>query len=259
MARKAKVLRALVNPFCILDHDGRPACAVAFEPNPKARGTELRRHHGAVLKAALLEERKATQIIGKVVIPGDPRPSLHDRTFQFAFGEVITVPDTKFYREHFTPAVGQVSTPFLPADEETARKLGRPFRDPELSIVETAHIMAKKWSDANDGEVAEFMSIDLDSEASLADVHPLHVASARYLAKLLPKKVAEVEKSAQTKKADEAKRTDVRAKVAASLAAAKTEEPPKGPSVLEHVEASPAPAADTTVSPGPTAPIEGSS
>jgi hypothetical protein len=198
MARKPKVLRCVVNPFAHLDHDGRPACAVQHEPRPNAQGTELLRFHGATLQATVIEARAATKIIYGApgtksrVIAGDPRPSLHDRTFTFAYGEVLTVPDTKYYRGLLTPGLGH--RPLLPADKETSDKLGLPHRAPELVIVDTADVEAKAWSDANPGENPEWVEVDaklLDGAPELADVHPVHIAAARYLAKIRPMKDAE--------------------------------------------------------------------
>lgn len=256
MARPVKVLRCVLNPFAHLDHDGRPACAVAFEPNPLARGTEPKRFHGAKLHATVIEERNPTVVQGGCVIAGDDRKSVHDHTFEFSHGAVLTLPDTRYYRELLTPAAGQVATPLLPADTETARKLGRPFRDPELTIAETAEVTSAEWTAANDGEQPEFLTLDLAAEdAKIAakqpsDVHPAHRAAARYLAKVNPKKAAERAAQAEASETFKAKleakaKADVEAAKAKADADAKSAAPkpnksttpdaapPKGPSVID--------------------------
>jgi hypothetical protein len=183
MARKPKTLSVVVNPFAHIDHEGRPACAVAFEPNPMARGSEPKRYHGAIHHAKPVELRKPVHVTAGG-ISGDTRPSVHEHTFEFAYGEVLTLPDTRYYREHLTPSVDGV-TPLLSADEATAKKLGRPFREPTLTIAETADVMAKRWADANDGELPEFVTVDpAKTDEELADVHLAHVRAARYLAKI---------------------------------------------------------------------------
>lgn len=185
MARAPKILRVVVNPFAHLDHEGRPACAVAHEPNPAARGTELKRHHGAVHHAHPIELR-APVVVTPNGITGDPRKSVHEHTFEFSYGEILTLPDTHYYREHLTPSVDG-ATPLLPADEATAKKLGVPFRKPELTIHETATQAAKRWAEANDGEQPEFVTVDhAKDDEKLQDVHPAHVRAARYLAKISP-------------------------------------------------------------------------
>ena len=103
-----------------------------------------------------------------------------------------TVPDTKYYRTLLMPGLGH--RPLLPADKETSDKLGFPHRDPDLIIVDTADVEAKAWSDANPGEVPEWVDVDpklADGDAKLANIHSVHVDAARYLAKVRVKKDAE--------------------------------------------------------------------
>ncbi len=226
MARAPKVLRVVVNPFAHLDHEGRPACAVQHEPNPMARGTELKRYHGAIHHAKTLELR-APVVATPHGVSGDPRPSVHEHTFEFAYGEVLTLPDTRYYREHLTPDITG-ATSLLAADEATAKKLGRPFRDPALTIHETAEQAAKRWADANDGEEPEFVTVDHALEDDkLADVHPAHVRAARYLAKCA---VARAEATAKHETANKAHLEQVaKANEDAAKAAADAAKPPVVP------------------------------
>ena len=140
--RKPKApLRVVANPFVFLDHEGRPAAAVAFDTGDKLIG-QNRRHVGASHSAELIEERAPLTVSigpdGRPLIQGDGRASRHDVWFEFS-PEPQTVPDTLTHRRAMDPSRGGQPA-LLPADEATAARCGLAFVDPSLVIVETAKV-----------------------------------------------------------------------------------------------------------------------
>ena len=158
-ARRTKPpLRVVVNPFVVLDHEGRPAAAVAFDSGDKFVGRS-RRWIGAAPAHEVIEKRDPIVVgrgpNGRPVISGDGRPSLHDVWFAFA-PDPIVVPDTRAHRRALDPARGG-QPPLLPADAQTAARLGLPFVAPALIVYETARVGALRHH-ADHGELPEWVS-----------------------------------------------------------------------------------------------------
>lgn len=167
MPRKPKTLRVVVNPFAKpLDHDGRPAAAVATDPayhNPDNHLVGATRAHEMLEARAPVDLRTLT---------GDDRLSLQDSWREFS-PEPLTIPDTPYYRECCRPSVDGGPS-LLPANEATARALGVAFRDPSAVILADAKFRAEQWAKDHDGELPEW--------ASEAPEHPSHTCHAQFLA-----------------------------------------------------------------------------
>jgi hypothetical protein len=177
--RKPKVMRIVVNAFAHLDHEGRPAAAITLDPvheNPD------RRFVGAVLKSELTEARTPVEFDrSRGIVRGDNRPSLEDRWFEFdsAPQTVIDLIDhgNQYYVQMARACAGELAPVVLPANKETAKRLGVVFSDPSAVVVETAKAAAARWAENHDGEVPEWAK-DLPQEK----MHPSHACHAKLLA-----------------------------------------------------------------------------
>jgi hypothetical protein len=180
-ANRLKVMRVVVNPFAVLDHDGRPSAAFTLDPvneNPD------RRFVGAVMKAEAVEARSPVEVDrAKRTMKGDNRPSVHDRWFEFSAEpqKVVDLMDYGFaagyYRQRAKVAAGEVAPALLPADEAAAKRLGVPFRDPSAVVLETARVQAKRWAADHDGEMPEWAS-----DTPVAEMHASHACHVGLLA-----------------------------------------------------------------------------
>ena len=177
--RKPKTIRVVVNPFIHLDHEGRPAAAITLDPkfeNPD------RRFIGAVMKSEVIEPRTPVEVDRKRrVMKGDNRPALHDRWFEFDH-QAVSVLDmldhgNTYYMQRAKTGPGELGPVVLPANKESAKRLGVPFRDPSAVILETAKQAAKAWAADHDGEVPEWAA-----GGKLEEMHPSHACHARLLA-----------------------------------------------------------------------------
>lgn len=190
MSRKPKApLRVVANPFVALDHEGRPAAAVAFDTGDRHTGN-ARRLIAASFASELIEARDPVTVgsdaSGNKVVSGDGRKSRHDVWFSFSADAVI-VPDSRHHRRALDPACGGQPA-LLAADEDTARRIGQKFVNPSDVIVETAKVRLAEFVKDN-GELPEWAhlhaallpsgsSVSLKKEA----VHVSHQGHAEFLA-----------------------------------------------------------------------------
>lgn len=96
------------NPFHAVDHTGRPACVLSYEPEGNGVDTfDDRRFVGASLKATILQK----------FAPGDARQTVQRTTFEYA-DEPTKVPATAYYKHAI--ARGEI----FAADAESAKLCG---------------------------------------------------------------------------------------------------------------------------------------
>jgi hypothetical protein len=176
--RKPKTMRIVLNPFAHLDHEGRPAASVTLDPtfeNPD------RRRVGAVMHAEVTEARTAVEINrAKRTFKGDNRHSIHDRWFDTS-AEPVTVMDlldhgNTYYRQLAKVGPGEVAPAVLPANKETAKRLGVPFRDPSEVVLETARLQAARWARDHEGEAPVWAQ-----DIPVVEMHVSHVAAVKLL------------------------------------------------------------------------------
>lgn len=177
--RRPKMLRLVMNPFVHLDAEGRPAAAITLDPkfeNPD------RRFIGAVMKSEVLEPRNAVEFDRKrKVVKGDNRPAVHDRWFEFSCEPVSVLDMTEngntYYVQRAKAGPGELGPVVLPANKESAKRLGVAFRDPSAVVLETAKQAAKAWAADHDGEVPEWAA-----GGKLEEMHPSHACHAKLVA-----------------------------------------------------------------------------
>ena len=184
MSRRPKMLRVAVNPFVHIDHEGRPAAAVGYDP---VYHSPDRRHVAAKHAAELVEARHPVDVR---LATGDDRLSKHDIWFEFD-AEPQTLPDTDHYRRAMRP--GLQGPALLPADEATAKACGLPFVQPSKAIVETAKVQLATYV-ANFGELPDWAHLhpDLLPDGHAAtmkrdEIHVSHQGHADFLAKHVAK------------------------------------------------------------------------
>lgn len=164
MPRKQPVLRCMVNPFVHVDEDGRPA---AFVPNDTVHHVDGSRRLGCEAKHTILEARSPNEWRKGAGPKGDDRRSRQDTWFEFSH-EPFTLPDTPHYRRMMLPQSNPGGPALIPANKDTARALGIPFREPALIIAETAKVAAFNWAKEHDGEIPEWAAHDGAKHASHA-------------------------------------------------------------------------------------------
>jgi hypothetical protein len=218
--RKIKRLRVVANPFVHLNYEGVPTAG--FTLDPKHENPD-RIPVGYTRKALVREARMpVTFDRQRGTVSGDARPSVHDIWFEFSSEPQTIVdlldhgPAATYYKQKAKAGPGEIAPALLPADAASAKRLGVPFRDPSVVVVETARLAAKAWAEEHDGELPDWALPDALSEKSTATVqklgadgvpvlgadgkpitvpadtalHPSHLAAARLLAahvKKLPK------------------------------------------------------------------------
>lgn len=195
MSRKPKPpLRVVCNPFVALDHEGRPAAAVAFDTGDKHVGRD-RRHVGASLDAEIIEARDPVSVSrdasGHSVVSGDGRKSRSDVWFNFS-AEAVTVADSRHHRRALDPACGGQPA-LIAADEATARRIGQKFTNPSDIIVETAKARLSEFV-KDTGELPEWAHLHaallpsgVSASMTKAEVHKSHQGHAEFLAAHLAK------------------------------------------------------------------------
>ena len=156
---KMKNLRCFPNPFQRLDHHGVPTSAYPFDPShsPDRRwvGATVDRGAGAdgLPRTRPLEtEGDLTAVLPRGALKGkllhvDRAPR---KRVQFAFDLAATViPPTSHY------LLGFRQGSLIPADEETARAVSRPFVAPAVVLLAAAGTAIAAW-EREHGELPDF-------------------------------------------------------------------------------------------------------
>jgi hypothetical protein len=174
------MLRVVANPFVHLDHEGRPAAAVGYDP---VHHSPDRRHVAAKHSAELVEARHPVDLVN---VTGDARLPVHDIWFSFD-ADVQSIPDTDHYRRAMRP--GLQGPALIPADESTAKAIGLPFVDPSHVIVETAKVALATYT-ADHGELPDWahlhpglLPVGQTATMKADEIHASHVEHAEFLAK----------------------------------------------------------------------------
>lgn len=124
-------LKVWPNPFRHVDHRGQPCGVLPYEPEGDGVITfDARRFVGATLQATILQKFPE----------GDARQTVQDTSFVFS-DEPTTVRDSAYYRSAVK------NGELLPADAETARKVGMVFKDPAEALRDEQTGAAKHWTD----------------------------------------------------------------------------------------------------------------
>lgn len=136
------------NPFHALDHEGRPACVLPYEPEGNGVTTfDDRRFVGANLKSEILE--KFPQ--------GDARESRQRTWFDFT-AEAVRVRNTAYYQHAI--ARGEI----FAADEESAKLCGiqQTFMEPGLLLEQARKDAIGFWAqqahDEHDAEAPKVLT-----------------------------------------------------------------------------------------------------
>ena len=195
---KQKFLNVVCNPFCVLDHQGRPSAIVHSDPDfhdPSNKPI------GAVRKSEMLKPSVPVDLTKGQT---NAEYAKHDIWFECT-PEVVKIPVpvingvssvhmlSHYLREMRPSAGGQAA--LLPADQATAKMAGVYYADPSRIIVDTAMVQATRWAADHDGELPEWAEateehlaaakVKLNSNGHLESyegLHPSHAAHARFLA-----------------------------------------------------------------------------
>lgn len=141
---KPRTLLVWPNPFHALDHEGRPAGVLSYEPTGNGSTTfDSRRFIGADLKATILEK----------AIVGTAQQSMQRTWFEY-LSEPVTVPESPYYKHAI--ARGEI----FAADEETARRAGI-----TLGFVEPGELLERAKAEVIDAYERNPPHEDLDGLA----------------------------------------------------------------------------------------------
>jgi len=130
-------------PFDFLDEEGVPAAALAFDPE---HGAGARRWVGATIdvgRTRILPERGAAAG-APVAFGGRQRTGVGAAPSQRTFFAYSLEPQSVLDTAHYRGAI-QRGDAVVPADEETARSCGAPWREPMAVLRERAAACVERW------------------------------------------------------------------------------------------------------------------
>lgn len=120
---REQTIRVYANPYAVLDHEGRPACVVMYDPvqhHAYASNEEPRRYVGASLCP------EGTRIYQKAA-EGSAQSDLQDTVWKFS-DEAVSLPLSHYYLAHVR------SGELIAADYETAEHAGIEFVEPRAAL-----------------------------------------------------------------------------------------------------------------------------
>lgn len=126
MPKRPATLLVFSNPYLHLTEDGEPMCVVAWDPE------------GHNPDRGFVGARVAHEII-QTFAPGDARQTEQRTWFEFDH-DPVRLPETSYYRQAL------MRGELVAADEETAKKLGRKFKDPQTVLKAAKAAAIAKWT-----------------------------------------------------------------------------------------------------------------